>query len=277
MLPYHFVGSLRFIHPRDLISSITAGSRPQATAMVQLRNEVRPVDLYCYLGARFGVPNGVHNFLRSDDSDNLIHWDWTLEHDRGLVSFLGFNFRTEVHFYGEGTSGYGDREELVTQLKSEFPKHGTAMADVRKSLELWTEFVNPYQRIRQSIDLLMQELAALDLRPDEEKLDTFLDGGDLNEWRRDWESRAARYTKGLGLCFGIRSMLPIMAEAFVNLFLYTLMRPEIKKDPRLRDNIIRQPIDVRIKSLSINCLGFKQQKTATGLRQPGVQELPRSR
>jgi len=54
-------------------------------------------------------------------------------------------------------------------------------------------------------------------------------------------------------------MLPVMAEAFVNLILYVLMRPEIRKDQRLFDNAFRQPIDVRIRSLSINCLGFKQQ------------------
>lgn len=37
------------------------------------------------------------------------------------------------------------------------------------------------------------------------------------------------------------------------------MRPEIKQDDRLRENIYRQPIDIRIKSLSINCRGFHQQ------------------
>jgi hypothetical protein len=52
-------------------------------------------------------------------------------------------------------------------------------------------------------------------------------------------------------------MLPVMAEAFVNLLLYILMKPALKKDDRLRENLIRQPIDVRIKSLSHNCIGFK--------------------
>lgn len=53
-------------------------------------------------------------------------------------------------------------------------------------------------------------------------------------------------------------MLPVMAEAFVNLLLYLLMKPDLKKDERLRDNLIRQPIDIRIRSLSDNCIGFKQ-------------------
>jgi len=36
-----------------------------------------------------------------------------------------------------------------------------------------------------------------------------------------------------------------------------LMKPDLKKDDRLRENLIRQPIDVRIKSLPHNCIGFK--------------------
>jgi hypothetical protein len=48
-----------------------------------------------------------------------------------------------------------------------------------------------------------------------------------------------------------------MAEAFVNFLLYMLMKPALKKDDRLRENVIRQQIDIRIKSLSHNCRGFK--------------------
>jgi hypothetical protein len=70
---------------------------------------------------------------------------------------------------------------------------------------------------------------------------------------------ATRYSKGLGLCFGIRSMLPVMAEAFVNLLLFALMRPELKSNQRLRDNTIRQPIDIRIMNLSVTCTGFESQ------------------
>jgi hypothetical protein len=51
-------------------------------------------------------------------------------------------------------------------------------------------------------------------------------------------------------------MLPVMAEAFVNLILFVLMRPDLKSDERLRENTIRQPIDVRVKSLHMICVGF---------------------
>jgi hypothetical protein len=53
-------------------------------------------------------------------------------------------------------------------------------------------------------------------------------------------------------------MLPVMGEAFVNLLLYILMKSELRSDERLRENAIRQPIGIRIRSLSHNCKGFKQ-------------------
>src|SRR6185436_10486215 len=258
MLPKNFVQQLRFMHPLDIFAMVTANTWPSGGAMLQLRNEVRPVDLYCYLGARFGPPNGPSNFFRNDDSDNLVHWDWTLAHDAGLVVFLGMNFRTEVRFHGEACRGYADRDEFVAQLKSDFAKHGKGMAKVRRSLEPWVEFVNPYQRIRHSVDQLVKELSALALRPSEERIDTILEGIDSDRWQEMWTNTAARYSKGFGLCFGVRAMLPVMAEAFVNLLIYVLMRPAIRRNERLREHAIRQPIDVRVKSLSINCIGFKR-------------------
>lgn len=256
-LPHDFVQSLRFIHPRDLFPMVTDNRLPKGGSMLQLRNEVRPIDLYCYLQARFGIPNGIQNLLRTDSSDNLIHWEWTLAHYEGLVFFAGLNFRTDVTFRGSLCAGYADRDELVAQLKADFAHYGQQMAVVRRSLEHWIEFVNPYQRIRQAIEQLMKEIDALNLKPEEDRLDNILDGISPEHLQTAWEQTAERYTRGFGLCFGVRSMLPVMAEAFVNLLLYVLLRPELKGDQRLRDNIFRQPIDIRVKTLAINCQGFK--------------------
>lgn len=52
--------------------------------------------MYCYLKARFGEPNGVQNILRSDSSDNWIHWEYSLKADGEDIS-IGGTYR-EVHF-----------------------------------------------------------------------------------------------------------------------------------------------------------------------------------
>jgi len=225
---------------------------------MEIGNELRPADLFCYLAARFGPPNGIQNFARSDDSDNLIHWDWTLRHDAGVIVFLGMNFRTEVFIMGIAPRDE-HRASLIEQVKSDFENHGPKMAEIRRDLEHWTEFVNPYQRVSRSVERLLEELNALDLNPEKDRLEPFVAGAAPDEIAKQWEEVARKYSRGFGLCFGIRSMLPVMAEAFVNLVLFILMRPEIRADQRLSENAFRQPIDIRIKSLSINCIGFGTQ------------------
>jgi hypothetical protein len=258
-LPGNFIESLAFIHPREILDLIQQKKWPKGGMTLEIVNEVRPADIFCYFGARFGPPNGIQNILRSDHSDNLIHWDWTLRHDAGIVSVLGMNFRTELFIYGPLKHAADDKEQLVAQLKADLPNHGSEMSKVRHLLESWKEFVNPYQRIRRSIKKLTEELDALDLRPEEERIDSHWTSDDVNDIKARWENVGTRYSKGFGLCFGIRSMLPVAAEAFVNLLLYVLLKPEIREDQRLRENVIRQPIDVRIRSLSINCVGFSKQ------------------
>ena len=54
-----------------------------------IRKTLSPVDVYCYLKARFGEPNGFQNRLRHDTSDNLFHWDFNLKAAREDVYISG--------------------------------------------------------------------------------------------------------------------------------------------------------------------------------------------
>jgi hypothetical protein len=169
----------------------------------------------------------------------------------------GLNFRTEVWVSGESLSE-SDREQFIHQLKEDFSTVGAAMGQVRKSLEHWIEFVNPYQRIRRSVTKLMDDIAALDLDTERDSVPDLWEFQDGQDVKKRWDEQMDKYNRAIGLCFGVRSMLPVMAEAFVNLLLYVLMKPDIKKDERLRENVIRQPIDIRIRGLGHNCSGFRQ-------------------
>jgi hypothetical protein len=151
-LPKNFVEELQFVHPKDFVNALKGEeTRAHCTATWVLRNELRPVDIYCYLGARFGGPNGIQNILRADTSDNLIHWDWFLQYRNGLVQILGASFRTQIHILGLPEITYQDREAFIQQIKNDFQKHGHAMGSIRKLLEHWYEFINPYQRLKEAI------------------------------------------------------------------------------------------------------------------------------
>jgi hypothetical protein len=251
-----FLANLTCPSPKEIIQFIQSDSRPKGAEILVLRNEVAPSDLYCYLTARFGRPNGIQNFLRKDGSDNLIHWEWMLRGHGGMLSFLGMNFRTEVWILGGIPCDDDFLTELTSQIKSDFAHYGKRMSEIRKSLEDWIEFVNPYRRLRSAVENLNSELKALQLRPEDEALPDLSDADHVADDR--WAETVSKYTKGLGLCFGIRSMLPVMAEAYVNLLLFSLMRPDLKVDERLRENTILQPIDIRVKSLHVTCVGFER-------------------
>lgn len=251
-----FVASLKGAHPKEFLEDMTRENRPKLGHRWVLRNEIAPSDLYCYLGARFGAPNGFQNFLRKDDYDNLIHWEWCLRCGEGWLTFQGMNFRTEVWITGHDGFKEADKSTLISQIKTDFANYGKKMSEMRKALEHWTEFVNPYRRIEGAIEKLLGDLRELKLRPEDEAIPDITNAEQITADR--WGDLAGKYAKGLGLCFGIRSMLPVMAEAFVNLILFVLMRPDFKSDDRLREHTIRQPIDVRVKSLHVVCLGFER-------------------
>lgn len=254
-IPPNFLSSLTCQHPKVVMERFLDKSpKSKGVAVWVWRSEVAPVDLYCYLGARFGPPNGPQNFFRNDDSDNLIHWEWVLDFPGGMVHILGMTFRTELWLVGDLQLNEADSAALATAIKADFAVHGPRMSTIRKSLERWIEFANPYHRLRRAVEKLLADLKGLGLQPETEELPDITDPANAQIPQR--EELLARYSKGLGLCFGVRSMLPVMAEAYVNFLLFALMRPELKADDRLRENVLRQPIDVRIKSLHINCSGF---------------------
>lgn len=257
-IPSNFVSNLKYIPITDAINEITSKKSKGSPKLFNITNEIKPSDLFCYLKARFGIPNGIQNILRSDDSDNLIHWDWTLKHKSGHITIQGMNFRTEILITGINNWSDNCLSNLVSQFKSDFTKYSKDMGIVRKSLENWVEFVNPYQRLRRSISRLKDELEKLNLEYNNSESNTNIFDIPVNDEDsiKELNIITNNFSKGFGFCFGIRSMLPILAESYVNLLLYILMKPEIKTDERLRENIFRQPIDVRIKSLGINCIGF---------------------
>ncbi|MBU2718989.1 hypothetical protein HF563_06300 [Acidithiobacillus ferridurans] len=245
------------VHPLDFMALLNAEDRPDFDTFWKLQNQIKPVDLYCYLYARFGPPNGIQNFLRADHSDNLIHWEWTLQAEDRFYLVQGHNFRTEIWVSGPALEAES-LEVLVDDIKRSFPQHGKSMGEIRNKLEHWVEFINPYQRIRAAVDCLAKELDSLEVPSKADQPKSVTDFENLEEWSTVWTSHAQTISRATGLCFGIRSMLPVMAEAFVNLIMYMQMNPELKADDRLRENLFRQPIDVRVRGLSHNCLGFER-------------------
>lgn len=260
-LPSDFLSALRAPSIDELIKEqrATSSKDPVAPttargAYLSLENEIPPAELFCYLGARFGPPNGIQNILRANHSDNIIHWDWSLKYQSTSIYFWGTNFRTDL-IVGSGVEfGEPERKQLVELIKADLKSHGSKMKEVRGLLQDWVEFVNPFWRLTRAIRNLNNELLSIDLK--EPSRNEYYSPFDLSAREAEWKALGERINQAFGLCFGIRSMLPVRAESFVNLLIFVLARQDIRSDTRLMENAYRQQIDIRIKSLHITCQGF---------------------
>lgn len=245
------------VSPSCLMTILQGDKLPKEGVMWEFKNEIKPLDLYCYLYAKYGPPNGIQSLLRSDDSDNLIHWEWALAGEYGITMIQGQNFRTEVHLRGHFKDKGLMVNDFISQIKSDIGSQGKKISELRKNLEKWTQFVNPYKRIESAVNQHFSKLDHLSLDPENDKVSHPTTEEEWKTYGDRLSIATDKYSYAVGLTFGLRSMLPVLAESFVNLILFILCRPDIKSNERLFQSTIRQPIDVRIQSLHINCIGFE--------------------
>src|SRR5215471_18937581 len=93
--------------------------RPRRHTLV-VRSRLRPVDVYAYLKARFGEPNGFANFLRQDNSDNLIHWDFNIKAADVDVYFCGAS--REVHIIVSETLTDQQWKALILTIRGDYAR-----------------------------------------------------------------------------------------------------------------------------------------------------------
>ncbi|WJD63097.1 hypothetical protein [Pseudomonas kurunegalensis] len=253
-----FFVNLEVMHPKCIINVVKGGLLPKKGMKWEFTNEIKAVDLYCYFHGKYGPPNGLLNIFKSPSSDNLIHWEWTFATEYGLLSILGMNFRTEVMFRGDYPEDLLTKEMFLSQIKSDMKNHGKSISAFRKNIETWTQFVNPYHRIRKAVDQNFIQLEALDIDPQRDRIHHPRNSQDTVGFEDRWRAISARYSAAVGLVFGLRAMLPVMAESFVNLLFFMRAREEIKSNPVLFQRMNRLNLDIRIQTLHLNCNGFKK-------------------
>jgi len=229
---------------KDAIREGRAGRRGPARASRWVNDgSVSPLGLYCYLKARFGDPNGALTWFRGPGTDSPFQWDYALRCGQHTIHAIGGNACLEVVVRGHEPPKDEQWRTLVRVLKADMRRMAAEMRAVRSALERWSVFVNPYYRLDRVAARLEQELGGIDLnRPSAALAD-----------RQAWSDRILEALL-LGTC--IRMVAPVLAESFVNTLTFVLGRPEIRADPRLYEATIRQSIDVRVKSLSLHCIGF---------------------
>jgi hypothetical protein len=82
------------------------------------------------------------------------------------------------------------------------------MAKVRKALEHWVEFVNPYQRIRRSIESLTEELDSLNIGEELRNPKDVRDYENPDAWAEDWRRQSQKYSRARGYVLGFDQCFP---------------------------------------------------------------------
>src|SRR6266853_4132382 len=99
------------------------GKQPKGSRhLLVVRSQLRPVDVYCYLVGRFGEPNGFQNFLRRDDSDNWIHWDFNVKASDQDVYFAGTS--RDIHIIVSENLTDEQWKELILAIKQDYRRIG---------------------------------------------------------------------------------------------------------------------------------------------------------
>lgn len=232
------------------------GVAPIFGSVLAVRQHLSPVDMFCYLKARFGEPNGFQNFLRRDDSDNWIHWDFNLKAGSEEVYVCG-TYR-EVHFMLSERLTDNDWKDFILKVKSDYARVGKEKSAVLNSLEKWAIFPNKFVEIAAVCSELHGEIVdsirkhspykfpALSSNESEQK--------NIAEKQRNRLSR--HYHSLYRNCLELSLVTPVLAEAFINMTILILCKKEVRENVRQFEAFIRSQIDAKIFDLAYKCEGF---------------------
>lgn len=216
-----------------------------------VRSKLKPVDVYTYLYARFGEPNGIQNILRSDSSDNWIHWDYNLKAGAADVYISGTS--RECHLLISEKMKPHDWASLLTAIKRHFGSIASEKSKVLRQLEKFLVFQNKFVSIANLCADLHESI--IDVRSTPTPSET-TSGEGIEALYAPIQEKGRKAAVLYGDCLKLRLLMPVMAEAFINLLILTFCKREVRDDAEAYKAFLRETIPDRLNNLRINCLGF---------------------
>ncbi|MCI3131945.1 hypothetical protein [Phenylobacterium aquaticum] len=217
------------------------------------------MDVYAYLRARFGQPNGLQNILRRDDSDNWIHWDFNLKSEDIDIYIAGAS--REIHFMlGDALT---DREwqALIQGLHAEFRRLGREKSEMTRSFEKFVVFQNKFAALAGVCAELHERI--VDTPPFEPIRLRKPSAKNPQHGSGPLRRAGERADKLYGVCVQLALLTPVLAEAYINMFALTLRRPELRADWPGYQAFTREHIPERIRRLNEVCFGMHLVDTRT--------------
>lgn len=222
-------------------------------------SKISPLAIYKFLKARFGSPNGSGMLFKTATTDNLTHWHYTLLSGNSNIHIMGTaSVITITVRLPKGAEVPNDPwTQLIANLKSVYAKYGKQMGIIHAQLERWSLFINPYQRLNEILNTLVTDLEKINLRPVNE-LQTNATEKERKSFYKKYKKWVVSIDKATALGSTIRMLSPVMAEAFINLLIFSFEKKEFKENKVKHEEFIRQQIPDRIRNLHINCDFFEK-------------------
>ncbi|MEO6217041.1 MAG: hypothetical protein ABIO86_13510 [Sphingomonas sp.] len=220
-----------------------------------VQERISPFDIYCYLHARFGAPNGMQTILRADDSDNMFHWDYNLKVGDKSLYFVGAT--QETHIWVD--EHFTDRQwiEFLEAIKADFARVGKEKSAFVKTLEKWFIFPNQFLSTADECAVFYENIKKALIGM--EKLSGKANVRILDEDYKVILTKQAKLVKDISSsCIILGMLTPVMFESFIGLLIAILVKPDFKKNKRAYDAFIRGPLDVKIYDLHVRCRGFRK-------------------
>jgi hypothetical protein len=220
-----------------------------------LRNLASPLDIYTYLQARFGRPNGIQTLLKRDDSDNIFHWDYYLMAGNSHLFFIGAT--QEVHVWTQDNLSDEDWLRLIENLKKDYQRVGSEKKKVLARLEKWSIFPNHFLSLANRCATSYEKLRkAVEIIPTLKSPSFVLE--DKN--RQNAAKKEARLYSDIMVASTELSVLtPVMFEAFIGLIVAVFIKPAVKKNKRVYESFVRGPLDVKLFDMHTRCKGFEKE------------------
>ncbi len=232
--------------------------RKGKVSVLMFQNHLSQVDVYCYLKARFGEPNGIINFIKSPTSDNYIHWEYLLKSGNIFINLMGIGRGVQICI--EEKVDKSSWRKIVENFREEFSNVGKDKLSVLKSLEEWTEFINRYSELCAEAAIHFDKVQKLENFKFEMPAYPVNKASAINvkKWHQDAKKRTRLFTELKHSSLVLKLLTPVLLEAFINLVILIMCKPEIRKNENIYNARVREELHIKIPSLHITCNHFEK-------------------
>jgi hypothetical protein len=233
--------------------------RGKSRSALVFRELLSPFDIYSYLKARFGEPNGMQSMMIHkikmvrDDSSNIFHWDYHVISPEGGIIFTGA--AREVHVWLDREFSDDEWLKFASALKADFGTYGQDKSKIVKSWQKWHIFPNRYLAIANRCSELQSDL--------DDAVQAIESGiQDAPEPRfkkkfKEWSARREEITsKVINSATQLSILTPVLFESFLGLLVAVFLKPEIRRNVRVSEAFKRSALDIKLYELEAKCSGF---------------------